>query len=304
MVYTRKTWVNKEDIPESELGQHPRFDADNMNRIEAGIEEAHNSVGEHTHTKEQVGLGNVPNVATNDQTPTYSDTSTLATLSSGEKLNVALQKIKCAITNLINHLADTTKHITANERTTWNNKANSSHTHTKSQITDFPTSMPASDVYSWAKQSNKPSYTASEVGAAPTQHNHSADSITSGTLNSNRLPIVPIVKGGTGATTTEEALANLGASSIITGTYTGTTHFTESGQQSINLGFKPKAVIVSNNGGLANGGFEIAQGQLNEYSKRIEIIDNGFIVYSDVSTQTLARQLNRSDFVYSYMALN
>lgn len=40
----------------------------------------------------------------------------------------------------------------------------SSHTHTKSQITDFPTSMPASDVYAWAKASTKPSYTKSEVG--------------------------------------------------------------------------------------------------------------------------------------------
>lgn len=43
-------------------------------------------------------------------------------------------------------------------------KANSSHTHTKSQITDFPTSMPASDVPAWAKASSKPSYTKSEVG--------------------------------------------------------------------------------------------------------------------------------------------
>ena len=43
--------------------------------------------------------------------------------------------------------------------------AASSHTHTKSQITDFPTSMPASDVYAWAKASTKPSYTASEIGA-------------------------------------------------------------------------------------------------------------------------------------------
>ena len=41
--------------------------------------------------------------------------------------------------------------------------AASSHTHTKAQITDFPTSMPASDVYLWAKQSSKPSYTISEV---------------------------------------------------------------------------------------------------------------------------------------------
>lgn len=43
----------------------------------------------------------------------------------------------------------------------------SAHKHKKSEITDFPTSMPASDVYNWAKQQNKPSYTASEVGALP-----------------------------------------------------------------------------------------------------------------------------------------
>lgn len=44
----------------------------------------------------------------------------------------------------------------------------SSHTHTKSQISDFPTSLPASDVYAWAKASTKPSYSASEVGAVST----------------------------------------------------------------------------------------------------------------------------------------
>ena len=43
-------------------------------------------------------------------------------------------------------------------------KAPSVHTHTKSQITDFPTSMPASDVSSWAKAATKPSYTKAEVG--------------------------------------------------------------------------------------------------------------------------------------------
>lgn len=53
-------------------------------------------------------------------------------------------------------------------------KAPLTHTHTKSQISDFPTSMPASDVKAWAKAATKPSYTASEVGAAPTSHSHSA----------------------------------------------------------------------------------------------------------------------------------
>ena len=39
-------------------------------------------------------------------------------------------------------------------------------------LADIPTSLPASDVYSWAKQPNKPSYTYSEVGAAASNHNH------------------------------------------------------------------------------------------------------------------------------------
>lgn len=62
-------------------------------------------------------------------------------------------------------------------QTSINGKANSSHTHTKSQITDFPTSMPASDVYSWAKASTKPSYSWSEITSkpssfTPTDHTH------------------------------------------------------------------------------------------------------------------------------------
>ncbi len=35
---------------------------------------------------------------------------------------------------------------------------------TKSKISDFPTSMPASDVYAWAKASTKPTYTKAEIG--------------------------------------------------------------------------------------------------------------------------------------------
>lgn len=58
-------------------------------------------------------------------------------------------------------------------------KANSSHTHSKSQITDFPTSMPASDVYSWAKASSKPSYSANEVGAVPTSRTVNGKALSS-----------------------------------------------------------------------------------------------------------------------------
>ena len=53
-----------------------------------------------------------------------------------------------------------------------NGKADAGHKHTKAQITDFPTSMPASDVYAWAKASTKPTYSHAEVGAAAANHNH------------------------------------------------------------------------------------------------------------------------------------
>ena len=56
--------------------------------------------------------------------------------------------------------------------------AYSSHTHTKSQISDFPSSMPASDVYAWAKASSKPSYSWGEITGkpssfTPSSHTHS-----------------------------------------------------------------------------------------------------------------------------------
>lgn len=80
------------------------------------------------------------------------------------------------------HTHDDRYYTESEINTKLNAKANSNHTHTKSQITDFPTSMPASDVYSWAKQSSKPSYTISEVSG-----NLPASRI-SGTIAAANLP--------------------------------------------------------------------------------------------------------------------
>lgn len=70
-----------------------------------------------------------------------------------------------------------------------NGKAASSHTHTIANITNLQTTLD---------------------GKASSSHNHAASNITSGTLSSDRLPTVPITKGGTGATTAAAALTNLG----------------------------------------------------------------------------------------------
>lgn len=75
--------------------------------------------------------------------------------------------------------------------------APTTHKHTKSEITDFPTSMPASDVYSWAKASSKPKYTASEVGASDSSHTH-----TSVIDNGNKTKAITFAYSSSGLSTT------------------------------------------------------------------------------------------------------
>lgn len=55
-----------------------------------------------------------------------------------------------------------------------NEKAPTTHSHFRSQITDFPTSLPASDVYAWAKAASKPSYSWNEIGNKPSTYTTSA----------------------------------------------------------------------------------------------------------------------------------
>ena len=85
------------------------------------------------YSKSAVGLGNVPNVATNDQTPTYTEASTAASLTSGEKLSVAFGKIAKAITDFLAHVANKSNPhgVTASQV----GAAASSHNHAASNIT-------------------------------------------------------------------------------------------------------------------------------------------------------------------------
>ena len=68
----------------------------------------------------------------------------------------------------------------------------------KACITDFPSSMPASDVYSWAKASSKPSYSYSEVGAAASSHTHNGLPITifdqDVSINTSSWTITPLTR--------------------------------------------------------------------------------------------------------------
>lgn len=148
-------------------------------QIADSAEHTKNKSNPHSVTKEQVGLGNVPNVTTDDQTPTHTNADALSELKSGETLKTAMGKIAKAIVELISHLANQNNphSVTATQlgavptTRTVNGKAlsanislgasdvgasESKHNHTKSEITDFPTSM------------------------TPTAHNQSASTITYG----------------------------------------------------------------------------------------------------------------------------
>ena len=107
-----------------------------------------------------------------------------AALSADSTNPVQNKVIKSALDGKSNtgHTHDDRYYTESEINTKLNAKANSSHTHTKAQITDFPTSMPASDVYAWAKAASKPSYTISEVSG------NLAASRISGTISAANLP--------------------------------------------------------------------------------------------------------------------
>ena len=140
--------------------------------------------------------GNKYNIT--DANTTYGDATTVASglMSAADKAKldgIAAQANKVVVDA---SLSDSSTNPVQNKviKAALDGKASSVHSHTKSQITDFPTSMPASDVHAWAKASTKPAYTATEVGAAAASHKHSATDLTSGTLGVDRLPAIPATK--------------------------------------------------------------------------------------------------------------
>ena len=62
----------------------------------------------HGTTATDVGLGNVPNVSTNNQTVTYTEAASLSKLASGEKMTVAFGKLAKAVSSLISMASEMT----------------------------------------------------------------------------------------------------------------------------------------------------------------------------------------------------
>lgn len=170
------------------------------------------------NAKTNIGIEKVPNVATNDQTPTFLEESTRTNIASGDKLSVIFGKIKkffsdlktVAFTGNYNDLTnkppefvdDPSGYLTHDsivvehegqryEQQYYHAEVgNTARTLCAGNDSRLSNARPASDVYAWAKAATKPSYSWSEITSKPQKFEQVAyfenTSVTEGYANISR----------------------------------------------------------------------------------------------------------------------
>lgn len=98
--------------------------------------------------------------------------------------------------------------VTDVEKEEWNSKSDFSGSY--NDLSDKPNSLPASDVYEWAKQSEKPTYTANEVGALSSDTNIVTEENVVDLISSN-VPIIHINKKGQEISITDDVKEGVGS---------------------------------------------------------------------------------------------
>lgn len=276
-----------------------------------------NTNNPHQVTKEQLGLGNVPNVSTNDQTPIFEEAKKLENIGSGENLSTIFGKIKFAISKLIAHLSDKNNpHSITAEKI---NAAEKSHTHSTVDI-NSGTLTP--------QRGGTGVSNPKAGGLLKTNGEKACESLIGvGALYSEEsgkptFNTLPISMGGTGVTSLESLSEQLSNSLIVVGEYTGNNQ----SYREISLGFYPRAVLLFDSngrtsakyrsavempcvyyGGLALRGSPIIKTHNGTVCTVLSVTQNGFAVgYNDSSvgsTETMMVYTNRSDLSYRYIAI-
>ena len=207
----------------------------------------------HSVTKQQVGLGNVPNLAPSDQVPTFTEATTLANIVSGEKTSTLFGKIKLAISKLIDHLNNRSNpHNTTAAQV---GAAAKSHTHNAQDINAGTLS-----VLRGGTGLSSPTNGAVILGqgsSALRAFSWSGALYSSGT-NNPRSGTLPVAYGGTGCTSltalaTALATADSGLGKIVTGSYTGTGGYGPNKKMSLSFSAPPKLLVVMPSGNATNG---------------------------------------------------
>ena len=270
----------------------------------------------HSVTKQQVGLGNVPNLAPSDQVPTFTVATTLANIVSGEKASTLFGKIKLAISKLIDHLNNRSNpHNTTAAQV---GAAAKSHTHNAQDINAGTLSVLRGGT---GLSSPTNGSVILGQGSNPLRAFSWSGALYSGGTNNPRSGTLPVAYGGTGCTSltalaTALATADSGLGKIVTGSYTGTGGYGPNKKMSLSFSAPPKLLVVMPSGNATNGqygGFIAVKGIRS--SRAGGIMDdvsgawgqlyytwegNAVTWYSDASEYT---QQNNSGMTYYYFAI-
>lgn len=134
--------------------------------------------------------------------------------------------------------------------------------------------------------------TPANIGAAASSHNHAASNITSGTLSADRLPTVPLTKGGTGATNAATARSNLGVK--IVQLYSGNF---KSGSMTFSLNYD-YFIIFGHSGGTYRESVVVPKATLSTSDMYVLLSDElsffGFKMKYSGSTVTLTFAENKT----------
>ena len=270
-----------------------------------------NGTNPHNVTKEQVGLGNVPNVTTNNQTPTYTLPQVDTEMQSGEPLGTAFGKIAKVVKSFIAHLSDKSNpHKNTPEGI---GAAKSEHTHSAADVTQGVLSVVRGGTGISSPTSGG---LIKGNGTEPCGIVRGAGALYSLSAGNPRFGTLPTSMGGTGVTSLNALRSALGGA-LFFGEYTGDN----ASYRFINLGYRPKMVKVicdsmyeynyPQYNGLALDGLnsvvstsylytDVSSSPSSYYHYiKVAIVDNGFYVWHCSSSSH--PHTNTSGYKYHYI---
>ena len=285
--------------PSLALGETPST-AHRGDHGKAAYEHSQTTGNAHNMTKADIGLGNVPNVATNDQTPTYTAASALAALTSGEKLSAAFGKLARGVSDLIAHIADNVKHITAAERAAWNNKVDaapgmglSANSYTTAEKLKLEGIEPEAEVNEVSAEQY-----ASALGAIffLNRENKQLRTTLNNLIAGLSVPLTMTMSGTKGYLFIKDAAAGTVSSLTVDSSLSGTTLYIQIRNVSANT-FQSVTATVDANGNVPVSGLTVTYGNNEVY-----VAKTAYVWKDNMSTTigTDHKPTNGVDFTITY----
>lgn len=260
----------------------------------------------HKISKSTIGLENVPNVTTNNQTPTYSTPFAASNLISGETISTAFGKIARAVMDLISHISN--KNNPHGDTPASIGAATAEHSHSTADITTGTLGVQRGGT-------GRASFSQGSIlkgnGNGPLSSIYGIGALYAAASGQPVFGILPESLGGTGSKSLEEA----GIFKVVTGVYNGTGEYGSTHETSLTFSRTPQLILVmptdntkeSTYGGFLaiNGVKSLMSGGINDdvantRSKVIFTWNNTTVSWYATDAKY---QQNSSELEYSYFAI-